>query len=232
MINKNKISVIVPFFNEEKTLNEAIKALLKEGFADEIILVNDGSTDNSYKTANNLISKNKTIKLVNLKKNSGKGNAIKEGLKNCKYPFIGIYDADLEYNANDLKNMFSILVKEKFDFILGSRFLGIAERKNLYIRTYLANRFLSILFSIVFQKKITDIATCYKLFKKELIEKINLNEVDFSIEVEILAKLINLSKNYIEVPISYKARSYEEGKKIKFKDGFKYIVAIFKYRIL
>jgi dolichol-phosphate mannosyltransferase len=224
-------SVIMPFFNEEKTLETAVLNLLKEDFASEIILVNDGSYDNSYEIALKLINKYKNIKLVNSKINKGKGHALKVGISESTKKYIGILDADLEYSPNDLKRLFVEIEFNEGDIACGSRFIGDFKRENLYLRTYLANKFLSKLFSTIHRHKVTDIATCLKVFRKNIFESIELKEKGFSIEVELLAKTLAKSNKYTEIPINYSARSYEDGKKIKLIDGLRYIIAIFKFSI-
>ncbi len=222
-------SVIVPFFNEEKTLETAVLNLLKEDFASEIILVNDGSYDESLKIATRLSKEQTSIKLIDSKENKGKGHALKLGIKESTKKYIGIFDADLEYYPKDLKKLFQEIDEKKLDLVWGSRFIGNYKRENKYIRTYFANKLLSLLFSIVHNKKVTDIATCLKVFRKDILETIELNANGFSIEVEILAKCLAKSDYFSEIPINYSARSYAEGKKIKLIDGFKYIYSIFKY---
>ena len=135
----------------------------------------------------------------------------------------------MEYSPNDLKRLFLYIELNDGDVACGSRFIGNFERKNLYFRTYLANKILSKFFSFIHRQKVTDIATCLKVFKKEIFEFIELKENGFSIEVELLAKTLAKSKKYSEIPISYSARSYEDGKKIKFIDGLRYIVVILKF---
>lgn len=222
-------SVIVPFFNEEKTLEIAVSNLLEEDFASEVILVNDGSYDESLKIATKLSKKETIIKLIDSKENKGKGHALKLGIKESTKKYIGILDADLEYYPKDLKKLFQEIDEKKLDIVCGSRFIGNYVRDNKYIRTYFANKLLSLLFSIVHNKKVTDIATCLKVFRKDILETIELNANGFSIEVEILAKSLAKTDYFVEIPIDYSARSYSEGKKIKLIDGFKYIYSIFKY---
>ena len=186
---------------------------MKEDFASEIILVNDGSYDNSYEIALKLINKYKNIKLVNSKINKGKGHALKVGIIESTKKYIGILDADLEYSPNDLKRLFVEIEFNEGDIACGSRFIGDFKRENLYLRTYLANKFLSKLFSTIHRHKVTDIATCLKVFRKNIFESIELKEKGFSIEVELLAKTLAKSNKYTEIPINYSARSYEDGKK-------------------
>jgi len=223
-------TVIMPFFNEENTLEIAVTNLVKEDFASEIILVNDGSNDKSYEIATSLQNKHEFIKLIESKENKGKGHALKLGINVASKKYIGVLDADLEYSPNDLKNLFKEIDINNLDIVCGSRFIGDFKRDNIYVRTYLANKFLSMFFSIIHREKVTDIATCLKVFRKTLFDSIDLKANGFSIEVEILAKTLSKSDNFKEFPISYTARSYEEGKKIKLIDGFRYIYSILKFK--
>ena len=220
----------MPFFNEENTLEIAVTNLVNEDFASEIILVNDGSNDKSYEIASSLQNKHKFIKLIESKENKGKGHALKLGINVASKKFIGVLDADLEYSPNDLKNLFQEIDINNLDIVCGSRFIGDFKRDNIYVRTYLANKFLSMFFSIIHREKVTDIATCLKVFRKTLFDSIDLKANGFSIEVEILAKTLSKSDYFKEFPISYTARSYEEGKKIKLIDGFRYIYSILKFK--
>ena len=219
----------MPFFNEENTLEIAVTNLVNEDFASEIILVNDGSNDKSYEIASRLQNKHEFVKLIESKENKGKGHALKLGINVASKKFIGVLDADLEYSPNDLKNLFQEIDINNLDIVCGSRFIGDFKRDNIYVRTYLANKFLSMFFSIIHREKVTDIATCLKVFRKTLFDSIDLKANGFSIEVEILAKTLSKSDNFKEFPISYTARSYEEGKKIKLIDGFRYIYSIIRY---
>ena len=223
-------TVIMPFFNEENTLEIAVTNLVNEDFASEIILVNDGSNDKSYEIATSLQNKHEFIKLIESKENKGKGHALKLGINEASKKYIGVLDADLEYSPNDLKNLFQEIDINNLDIVCGSRFIGDFKRDNIYVRTYLANKFLSMFFSIIHREKVTDIATCLKVFRKTLFDSIDLKANGFSIEVEILAKTLSKSDNFKEFPISYTARSYEEGKKIKLIDGFRYIYSILKFK--
>ena len=223
-------TVIMPFFNEENTLEIAVTNLVNEDFASEIILVNDGSNDKSYEIASRLQNKHEFVKLIESKENKGKGHALKLGINVASKKFIGVLDADLEYSPNDLKNLFQEIDINNLDIVCGSRFIGDFKRDNIYVRTYFANKFLSTFFSIIHREKVTDIATCLKVFRKTLFDSIDLKANGFSIEVEILAKTLAKSENFKEFPISYTARSYEEGKKIKLIDGFRYIYSILKFK--
>jgi len=230
IFQKNLSSIIVPFFNEEATLEKSVFKLVNEKFNKEIILVNDGSTDKSKDIASNLEQKYDSIRLINFKENRGKGFAVKTGMQESSGDIVGIFDADLEYSTEDLNDLIEFIRKENTDFVCGSRFIGNKDRKNIYLRTFIANKLMSLLFSYVYKTKITDVATCLKVFKREIIEKINIEKDDFSIEIELIAKVISQTSNFKEIPISYNGRSYADGKKIKFLDGFKYIFAIFKFK--
>ena len=224
-------SVVIPFFNEEKTLETAVQNLIKEDFASEIILVNDGSYDKSFQIATVLSDNFSFIKLINSKVNKGKGHALKLGINESTKKYIGVLDADLEYLPKDLKRLFFEIDSSEGDVVCGSRFKGDFKRENLYLRTYIANKFLSKLFSIIYKKEVTDLATCLKVFRKDIFKSIELKENGFTIEVELLAKTLTNFNKYYEIPINYSARSYEDGKKIKLIDGLRYIIAIFKFSI-
>ena len=230
IFQKNLSSIIVPFYNEEATLEKSVFKLVNEKFNKEIILVNDGSTDKSKDIASNLEQKYDSIRLINFKENRGKGFAVKTGMQESSGDIVGIFDADLEYSTEDLNDLIEFIRKENTDFVCGSRFIGNKDRKNIYLRTFIANKLMSLLFSYVYKTKITDVATCLKVFKREVVEKINIEKFDFSIEIELIAKAISQTSNFKEIPISYNGRSYADGKKIKFLDGFKYIFAIFKFK--
>lgn len=230
IFQKNLSSIIVPFYNEEATLEKSVFKLVNEKFNKEIILVNDGSTDKSKDIASNLEQKYDSIRLINFKENRGKGFAVKTGMQESSGDIVGIFDADLEYSTEDLNDLIEFIRKENTDFVCGSRFIGDKDRKNIYLRTFIANKLMSLLFSYVYKNKITDVATCLKVFKREIIENINIEKVDFSIEIELIAKAISQTSDFKEIPISYNGRSYADGKKIKFLDGFKYIFAIFKFK--
>ncbi len=222
------LSVLVPFFNEEKTLFKSISNLISANVSNEIILINDNSTDNSLKIAEELVSKNECVELINSDKNLGKGNAISLGLKKVNSDFVIVHDADLEYNPIDIKKILESIPKMQNTntVVLGSRFIGDINRENIYLRTYLANKLFSFLFSLFNNFKVSDVATCYKLISRDIYKNIEIEKNGFDFEIEILHKALEHCKYYKEVPISYSGRSYEDGKKIKLVDGFRYLKAI------
>ena len=223
------LTVIVPFYNEEKTLESSLIRLKDSKIADEVILIDDCSTDNSLNIAQSFTN-NKDWKLYRNENNLGKGSAIQKALDFINSDLFIVHDADLEYNPLDIIELKNYHKNHQNIVVIGSRFLDSKVRVNKYFRTKIANKFLSFLFSKVNKVHCTDVATCYKLFESKHLSKIKIVENDFSIEVEILSKFLNLGLTLKEHPISYKGRTYEEGKKIGLSDGLKYIYTIFKYR--
>jgi len=222
------LSVLIPVFNEEKTVVESIKRVLDTEIFNEIIIVDDCSNDNSYKIIKNFTENDKRIKLIKTPNNIGKGGAVNFGKNFIKSDFVVIHDADLEYFPSDLKKLL-----EKVDLqtmVIGSRFLGNLKRQNKYKTAYFANKFLSSLFSLIYKVKITDIATCYKMMPTKYFKNTNFKSSGFEYEIEVVARFIRYSKKIIEVPINYKGRSYKEGKKIRPFDAVKYIFAMIYYR--
>ena len=227
----NKLTAIVPIFNEENTVKISVENLLKVNEISQIILVDDCSNDSSLEIINEFLKINRDILILQTPKNSGKGGAVRMALNSVKSEYVIVHDADLEYNPGDIPQLLEKAEKNKnVDVVLGSRFIGSKTRRNIYLRTYLANKFLSYLFSVINRKKVTDVATCYKLIKNEIYKSIELTKNGFEYEIEVLSKALSHTKEFDEVPIEYNARSYKDGKKIKLSDGFKYILCIFKYR--
>ncbi len=228
---KNSLSVIVPFFDEEKTIEESLRRLLKIEIIEQIICVNDCSKDKSLEIVEQLKKEDSRIEIISNKVNSGKGFAVTSAKDFIKTSHLAIHDADLEYFPEDLIYMWKKVENFEDSLVLGSRFIGNKSRKNIYKRTYLANRLMSLFFSFLNLYKVSDIATCYKLFPNKFFQSIDLNEKGFSIEIEILSKFLKFNRSIIEVPIKYEGRSYSEGKKIKTKDGILYLLNTIKYRL-
>ena len=229
MIN---LTAIVPFYNEENTLRQSVQRLLNEDIFSEIILSDDNSTDNSLEIAKTLSNEYQHIKYISSDKNLGKGNAINNAVGILNTSHVVIHDADLEYFPVDIVKMYEKALTNQNSLILGSRFIGSKKRENVYLRTYFANRVMSIFFSIVNFYWVSDVATCYKLMPSNFLKNISIKEQGFSIEIEMLSKFLKYNRHTQEVPISYEGRSYEEGKKIKVSDGIMYIVNTLKYRFI
>ena len=226
------LDVIVPFFNEEVFLKESVGRLLKTNIHTNIYLVDNNSFDNSPEIAKKLSKDREDIHYVKTPEVSGKGFGIQTVIPFLKSSHVVIHDADLEYFPDDLIEMKNVSENNLESLILGTRFKGNKKRNNQYFRTVFANKFLSLFFSIIYMYKVSDIATCYKLLPVKKIKNMALRENGFAIEVEIIAKFLKLkSPSLKEVPINYDGRTFEEGKKINIKDGFRYILKTIQYRI-
>ncbi|HIG51914.1 TPA: glycosyltransferase family 2 protein [Candidatus Pacearchaeota archaeon] len=231
-MKNNLLSIIVPVYNEEKTLKKIIDKVQKVNLnpiKKEIIIVNDYSSDNTKEVILELKNNYSNIKLIEHKKNLGKGAAIRTGLKNISGDYITIQDGDLEYNPNDFKKLLNPILKGKTEVVYGSRLMGNVKGFNIPSHYY-GNKLLSLLTGILYGKKITDMETCYKLFTKKAISKIELKSNKFDIEPEITSKFLKNKEKILELPIDYNCRSFEEGKKITWKDGIIAIYTILKYR--
>jgi len=228
----HNLCVIIPFYNELEFLKESVDRVLNEKIFDQIILSDDCSNDGSEIIAKRLSDENEIIEYIRSEVNSGKGDALSNAKRIINTTHVVIHDADLEYFPSDIVDMFQKSILTPKSLILGSRFIGTKERKNVYLRTILANRVMSLFFSVVNFYKVSDVATCYKLMPSEFFKKVTLKEKGFSIEIEILSKFLKYNRSIIEVPIGYHGRSYSDGKKIKTSDGFKYLFNTLRYRIL
>ena len=227
-----KLSVIIPLFNENNTILRLLNLVEKQNFIEkQIIIVDDCSTDNSLELINsyNFLSE---ILILNHSKNLGKGACIKTAKDHVKGDIVIIQDADLEYNPNDYKKLIEPINLGKSSIVYGSRVLGrnryLNENFTSIIRIF-ANHILTIFSNIINNQKLTDAHTCYKVCSNEVFKKIDLKENDFSFCPELTTKLSNLKEKIIEIPIEYKGRTYDQGKKIKTLDGLKAIYTILKY---
>ena len=223
MIN---VSVIVPVFNEEKTLGSILGELLKVKEVTQIIVVDDGSIDRSVK----VVKKFKDKKLILIQqRNQGKGAAIRKALEKVKHEYVLIQDADLEYHPEDIKLLIHPLEKRpNVKVVYGSRFLG--PRTNLLFWHMLGNNILNLTVNVLYDTTLSDMETCYKLLPTALLKELNLTSNGFEIEPEITCKLLRKGHRIYEVPISYFGRDFKEGKKITWRDGFKALWSVVKYR--
>lgn len=224
-----KISIIIPVYNEEKTVLRLLERVhsVDLPLEKEILVIDDGSTDATAR----LLKEAENIRLIMHEKNAGKGAAIRTGIRAATGDIILIQDADLEYDPDDYSRLIAPILSDGSDVVYGSRFLETRNRYRLH--TYLANRFLSFLTHLLTPLPVTDMETCYKAFRADIIKSIDLVENRFGIEPEITVKMSLLPGiRYKEVPISYSGRSMKEGKKIRWHDGAFAIWCLFKYRLL
>lgn len=222
-----KLSVIVPVFNEEKTVEALLSKLLKIKEVDEVVAVDDNSSDKTPKILKEI--KNRKLKILSHKQNQGKGKAIQTGLKAVTGDYVLIQDADLEYDPIEIPKLLSPIEEGKTEVVYGSRFLG--PRTNMFFWHYLGNQFLNLVINILYNSILTDMETCYKVMPTKLMKSLNLTTNDFRIEPEITCKLLRQKVRIMEVPITFLARTYDEGKKITWRDGYRALAIIIKVRL-
>ena len=226
-----KLSVIIPCYNEQRTLRTIIKKVLNfRDLEKEIIIIDDCSTDNSKLIIKELEDLHPEIRGIFLEQNLGKGSALKKGFEEAKGDIILIQDADLEYDPKDYSALIKPFKNTDADIVYGSRFMGGEYVRLHFFWHFVANKLLTFVTNIVTNLNMSDMETGYKLFKKSVIESIQLKEKSFGIEPEITVKLARKRFIFYEVPISYQGRSYDEGKKITLKDAFVAFYCIIKYR--
>lgn len=232
-----KLSIIIPVYNEEATIGSIINIIkglkLSLNIKKEIIIIDDGSTDSTFHILKN--EKNSYIKIFKHEKNLGKGAALRTGFKNVTGDIILIQDADLEYNPNDYNKLLTPILEKKAKIVFGTRLKNYSlkfwgEGKTVLPTHLIANRFLTMLTNILYLSNLTDMETCYKVFKKEVINKVDLKCNRFDFEPEFTAKVLKNGFKIVEIPIKTNPRSYIDGKKIGFVDGLMAIYTLFKYR--
>lgn len=225
------LSVIIPCYNEKKTIGQLLESVRKAPIAGklEVIVVNDGSKDGVDELLNTSLKPMIDV-LIHHPKNAGKGAAIHTGIKHATGDYVIIQDSDLEYNPQEYPKLLAPLLNGNADVVYGSRFAGGDSHRVLYFWHSMGNRFLTLLSNMFTNLNLTDMETCYKVFKRHLIQSIQLQERRFGFEPEITAHLARIPEIRIyEVGISYYGRTYKEGKKIGWKDGFRAIYCIVKY---
>ncbi len=228
------LSVVVPCYNEQKTLETCIHRVLEiqdDMLSLEIIIVDDCSTDRSLEVALALAQRHPEIRVLHHEKNQGKGGALRTGFRHATGDFVAIQDADLEYNPMELRNLLVPLVEGQADVVFGSRFLSCGTHRVLYFWHSMGNKFLTFLSNMFTDLNLTDMETCYKVFRREIIQSIEIEETRFGVEPEMVAKVAQMRPRIYEMGISYYGRTYEEGKKIGVRDGFRALYCIFHYNV-
>ena len=224
------LSVVIPVYNEEGSLEELVSRVREEGTNKEIILVDDGSSDRSVQILERL-EKEPGIRVLRQEKNQGKGAALKRGFAAVKGAVVIIQDADLEYDPDDYTAVLKPILDGKADVVYGSRFLVRHYARVHLFWHYLGNKFLTLLSNLCTGLNLTDMETCYKAFRREVVERLDLKSRRFNVEPEITAKVARMKCRIYEVPISYAGRDFSDGKKITWRDGFSAILAILRFKI-
>ncbi len=227
---KNKVTIIIPVYNEKNYINKIINKVKHDvNFKKQVIVVDDFSTDGTR----NILKKKKNIeKIIFHKKNMGKGAAIKSAMPYIDGEIVIIQDADLEYYPKDLNKLIKMMIKKKLKVVYGSRVLNKKRYNNQFISNFrtFGNHVLTIISNFLNNQKLTDAHTCYKIFNREIFFKLNLQEDDFAFCPEVNTKISLLNIKIKEMPISYKGRTVEEGKKISFYDAIRALITILKYK--
>jgi glycosyltransferase involved in cell wall biosynthesis len=232
-INKMKLSVIVPVYNEKQTVHEILQRIDQTPYDKEIIVIDDYSTDGTRDILRDLDASRKipTVRVLYHEVNQGKGAALRTGIAAATGDIVIIQDADLEYDPAEYDILIRPINAGQADVVYGSRFLSGPHRV-LFFWHSLGNRILTLLSNMCTDLNLTDMETCYKAFRREILSKVTIEENRFGFEPEITAKIAKLRCRIFEVPISYSGRDYSEGKKITWKDGFAALYCILKYNLL
>jgi len=224
------LSVVMPTYNEKNTINEIIEKVLAIDIVKQLIIVDDCSTDGTKEILQRFASPR--IKLIYHQKNQGKGAALRTGFKEVTGDVVVIQDADLEYDPAEFKEMIAPIQKGKADVVYGTRLTSARPQRAYLFWHKIGNKFITFLTGIMYNTTLTDIETCYKMFRADLLKELNLISKSFEIEPELTAKLLKKKLRIYEVPISYYGRSYQEGKKIHWWHGVEAVWTIIKYRFI
>ena len=230
MTAERRLSVVVPCFNEERTIRTLVEQVLRSPVVAEVIVVDDGSSDGSRTQLATLTDDR--VKVLLHERNRGKGAALRTGFAHATADFVVVQDADLEYDPSEYPILLEPLLDDRADVVFGSRFLSGRPHRVLYFWHSMGNKFLTLLSNMFTDLNLTDMETCYKCFKREVIQSIPIEEDRFGFEPEITAKLAEQKLRIFEVGVSYSGRTYDEGKKINWKDGVRAVYCIVKYSSL
>lgn len=224
----SKLSVVIPVYNEKNYILEILRRVKAVGIEKEIIIVDDCSTDGTREILKGLAAQGE--KVIFHEKNMGKGAALRTGFRNVTGEYVIVQDADLEYDPDDYHKLLAPVLKGKAEVVYGSRFTG--EHRNMFFHHWMGNRFLTLVTDILYNTTISDMETCYKLFRTDIIKSMDIKSNRFNFEPEITAKILKKGIRIYEVPISYTGREFSEGKKISWVDGISALWTIVKYRFV
>jgi glycosyltransferase involved in cell wall biosynthesis len=225
------VSVIMPVFNEAATVGRIAAAVLGQACVHELVIVDDCSRDNSWAVLQELGRGDRRIRLFRHEANQGKGAALRTGISKAEAKLVLIQDSDLEYDPNDYETLIAPILADRADVVFGSRFSGAGAHRVLYYWHSVGNKLLTTISNMATNLNLSDMETCYKVFRREIIQGIRIEEPRFGFEPEITAKVARLGHRIYEVPISYYGRTYAEGKKINWRDGVSALRCIVKYNL-
>jgi len=230
-MNDPCLSVVMPVYNERATVTDVVGLVLCQPHVAELIIVNDASEDGTREVLEGLKSKDARIRVFHHDRNQGKGAALRTGIAHAKADIVIIQDADMEYDPSEYPILLGPILRGKADAVFGSRFIGSQEHRVLYFWHSMGNKFLTLLSNMFTNLNLTDMETCYKAVRRDILQSIPVEENRFGFEPEITAKLAKKGIRIYEVAVSYHGRTYAEGKKINWKDGFQAIWCILKYNL-
>jgi glycosyltransferase involved in cell wall biosynthesis len=229
------LSIVIPVYNEERTIDAVVQAVLEaklpDGVDRELLVVDDASTDGTARVLSQFTD-HPRIRVLRQDRNRGKGAALRRGFTEARGDMVLVQDADLEYDPRDYPRLLQPVLEGKADVVYGSRFMGGDAHRVLFFWHMLGNRLLTLLSNMTTNLNLTDMETCYKLFRTEVLRRIVLEEDRFGFEPEVTAKVARLGVRIYEVGISYAGRTYEEGKKINWRDGVRALYCLVKYGVL
>lgn len=225
------VSVVMPVYNEVATIESVVRTVLEQPCVGELMIVDDASNDGSEKLIASLAASLDRVRTVRHDRNRGKGAAVREGFAAARLPIILIQDADLEYAPREYSRLIAPIIRGDADVVFGSRFVGADAHRVLYFWHSVGNRFLTLLSNMTTNLNLTDMECCFKAFRAGIVSRIDLEEDRFGIEPEITAKVASLGVRIFEVGVGYNGRTYAEGKKIGWRDGFRALYAIGFYGI-
>ena len=225
-----KLSIVIPVYNEKDTVSEIINRVLsaKVEADKEIIIIDDGSVDGTRDVLKKLSESKPDLKIIFKENNSGKGDTLKEGFKHTSGDYVIVQDADLEYNPSDYQKLLELVKDKKNVAVYGSRFSG--DYKDMTNLHFFGNKLLTMLTNLIFRVSLTDMETCYKLIPGDFARRLDIKSKRFNFEPEITAKILKSGMTIMEVPITYKGRSFSDGKKITWKDGLSAVFTLIRFR--